>query len=165
MAPPASSSDSPFTKEQEIWIILEWGATKNITTVKRNFRTHFKGVLQPVLRRQDDLWFQQDGAPPHMPARAWLQEALQGRVISRLTPIPWPAKSPDLSPLGLLVLGGGHGGGQEELTCHPQPAEGCGGGLCREPGPGGGGEVCQEHQEESQGLQRSWRRQLRGQPR
>ena len=48
MAPPASRSDSPFTKEQEIWIILEWGATKNITTVKRNFRTHFKVQFKKV---------------------------------------------------------------------------------------------------------------------
>ena len=48
MAPPASRSDSPFTKEQEIWIILEWGATKNITTLKRNFRTHFEVQLKKV---------------------------------------------------------------------------------------------------------------------
>ena len=40
MAPPRSKS--PFNEEQQIWIILEWVATKNITTVKRNFRIKFK---------------------------------------------------------------------------------------------------------------------------
>ena len=46
-------------------------------------------------------------APPHkhMPARAWLQEAFQGRVISRLTTIAWPAKSPDMSCLDFWFWG------------------------------------------------------------
>ena len=32
-------------------------------------------------------------------------EAFQGRVISRLTPIPWPSKSPDLSCLDYWFWG------------------------------------------------------------
>ena len=34
--------NSPFNKEQEIWIILEFGSVCNITTVRRNFRKEFK---------------------------------------------------------------------------------------------------------------------------
>ena len=34
--------DSPFNKEQEIWIILEFGSVRNISTVRRNFRKEFK---------------------------------------------------------------------------------------------------------------------------
>ena len=35
----------------------------------------------------------------------WLQEAFQGRVISRLTTIAWPAKSPDMSCLDFWFWG------------------------------------------------------------
>ena len=35
-------SNSPFTEEQEIWIILEFGALRNVLQVQRNFRIHFK---------------------------------------------------------------------------------------------------------------------------
>jgi hypothetical protein len=34
--------NSPFNKEQEIWIILEFGSVRNISTVRRNFRKRFK---------------------------------------------------------------------------------------------------------------------------
>ena len=47
MAPPRSKS--PFNEEQQIWIILEWGATKSITSVKRNFRTKFKLPSRKIL--------------------------------------------------------------------------------------------------------------------
>ena len=47
MAPPRSNS--PFNEEQQIWIILEWGATKSITSVKRNFRTKFKLPSRKIL--------------------------------------------------------------------------------------------------------------------
>ena len=43
MAPP-----SPFTKEEEKWVILEFGAVRNITMVKRSFRRHFKKYSQNV---------------------------------------------------------------------------------------------------------------------
>ena len=31
----------PLSKEQEIWIVLEFGACRNITQVRRNFRKQF----------------------------------------------------------------------------------------------------------------------------
>lgn len=46
-------------------------------------------------------WFQQDGATPHTAVRVreWLTSKFGDRVISRFTDRPWPARSPDLSPL------------------------------------------------------------------
>ena len=38
---PIPKSNSPFSKEQEIWMILDLGVIHNITTVRRNFRTKF----------------------------------------------------------------------------------------------------------------------------
>ena len=34
--------DSPFTKDQESWIILDYGATRSCTQVRRNFRKEYK---------------------------------------------------------------------------------------------------------------------------
>lgn len=59
-------------------------------------------VMWPkVQAAADDYWFQQDGATVHttIRARVWLQDVFGNRVISRLTERPWPARSPDLSPL------------------------------------------------------------------
>ena len=32
----------PFSKEQEIWIVMEFGACRNITKVRRNFRKQYQ---------------------------------------------------------------------------------------------------------------------------
>ena len=64
-----------------------------------------KNVVWPKVRgvvARRGLWFQQDGATVHttVKARQWLNQKFGDRVISRLTDHhPWPAKSPDLSPL------------------------------------------------------------------
>ena len=68
----------------------------------------YKDMLQTVVwprvknvatRRQ--YWFQQDGATAHTTnlVLAFLQSKFGDRIISRRTETPWPAKSPDLSPL------------------------------------------------------------------
>ena len=67
-------------------VILHWFPS-NVSVNGERYLQMLQQVLEPLLTR-DDLWFQQDGAPPHMPARAWLQEVFQDRVISRLTTIP-----------------------------------------------------------------------------
>ena len=84
-------------------VILHWFPS-NVSVNGERYLQMLQQVLEPLLTR-DDLWFQQDGAPPHMPARAWLQEVFQDRVISRLTTIPWPARSPDLSCLDFWFWG------------------------------------------------------------
>lgn len=54
-----------------------------------------------------DIWFQQDGATAHTSskARAWLKSRFGNKVISHLTDFPWPARSPDLSPLDFFLWG------------------------------------------------------------
>lgn len=54
----------------------------------------------PLLAEQD-LHFQQDGAPPHYaaPVRRHLDMRYPERWIGRRGPVEWPARSPDLNPL------------------------------------------------------------------
>ena len=55
----------------------------------------------------EELWFQQDGAPPHYAAdvRRYLNDTFPGRWIGRRGPIEWPARSPDLNPLDFFLWG------------------------------------------------------------
>lgn len=54
-----------------------------------------------------DIWFQQDGAPPHFarPVREYLDVVFPGRWIGRRGPIEWPPRSPDLNPLDFFLWG------------------------------------------------------------
>ena len=58
------------------------------------------------LQIQDIIW-QQDGAPPHfgLQVRASLDQQFPGRWIGRAGPIPWPARSPDVTPLDFFFWG------------------------------------------------------------
>ena len=63
-----------------------------------------KNTVWPVFRSistRRGLWWMQDGAPPHCTreAKEFLLDKFRGKVISRGTPINWPAHSPDLNPL------------------------------------------------------------------
>lgn len=59
------------------------------------------------LNRLRDLWFQQDGAPPHNARRVteYLSEMFPNRVIANSGDVRWPARSPDLSPLDYFLWG------------------------------------------------------------
>ena len=63
------------------------------------------------LPNQSELLFMQDGAPPHwaQPVRDWLNTTLPqmwiGRGSSRDENIPWPPRSPDLTPMDFFVWG------------------------------------------------------------
>lgn len=54
----------------------------------------------------DQIWFQQDGASPHYAilVREWLDENIP-QWIGRRGVIPWPARSPDLSPMDFFFWG------------------------------------------------------------
>lgn len=56
---------------------------------------------------QFDMWWQQDGAPPHYArnVRERLDEEFPNRWIGRRGPVEWPPRSPDLSPLDFSVWG------------------------------------------------------------
>lgn len=53
------------------------------------------------------MWYQHDGAPAHYTrnVREYLQQIFQGRVIGRGATIPWPPRSPDLTPPDFFVWG------------------------------------------------------------
>ena len=68
------------------------------------YLTMLKEVLWPKIRnivQRQHLYFQQDGARVHttQEVRDWLDNKFHGRVISDKMDVPWPARSPDLSPL------------------------------------------------------------------
>lgn len=54
-----------------------------------------------------DQWFQQDGATAHtsLRAREWLTNQFGNKIISHHMEFPWPARSPDLSPLDYFLWG------------------------------------------------------------
>ena len=60
-----------------------------------------------VDEQDSELWFQQDGAPPHTSRMAmdWLNSRFQNQLISNKCEFSWPARSPDLSPVDFLSLG------------------------------------------------------------
>jgi hypothetical protein len=55
----------------------------------------------------NEIMFQQDGAPPHwsLIVRHFLTETMPGRWIGRGGPIPWPPRSPDITPLDFFLWG------------------------------------------------------------
>ena len=69
-----------------------------------------KEVVWPALRYKagrHKYWWMQDGAPPHCTnlSKQFLLEKFNHRVISRGTPVAWPAHSPDLNPLDFHFWG------------------------------------------------------------
>ena len=56
---------------------------------------------------QPTIIFQQDGAPPHwgLHVRQFLNQTFPDRWIGRDGPIPWPPRSPDITPLDFFLWG------------------------------------------------------------
>lgn len=54
-----------------------------------------------------NMWFQHDGAPPHfaLNVRDFLDLTYPNRWIGRGGPVPWPPRSPDLTPLDFYLWG------------------------------------------------------------
>lgn len=59
------------------------------------------------LNQLQDLWWQQDGAPPHnaVRVREFLNETFPNKWIGNRGVVEWPARSPDLSPLDYFLWG------------------------------------------------------------
>lgn len=59
------------------------------------------------LNQLQDLWWQQDGAPPHngVLVRECLNELFPNKWIGNRGAVEWPARSPDLSPLDYFLWG------------------------------------------------------------
>lgn len=84
----------------------------------QRYLTFLRNQLIPVLTNifpnannpnlpNDNIWFQQDGAPPHYAreVRQFLNNCFPGRWIGRRGFIEWPARSPDLTPLDFFLWG------------------------------------------------------------
>ena len=85
--------NSPFTKEQETWIVLEFGAIRNCLTVKRKFRSKFKVDPRNVpsivaFERLVERFFSTPGhVRPALPTgRSPLSEEIVQRVREHLSP-------------------------------------------------------------------------------
>lgn len=63
------------------------------------------GMLDNILVDRRAMFFQQDGAPPHftLDVREHLNDIYEDRWIGRGGPIPWPPRSPDLTPLDFYL--------------------------------------------------------------
>ena len=66
---------------------------------------HF--LIPRLVHYDDDIMFQQDGAPPHFASvfRDFLDKKFPGRWIGRRGPIKWPARLPDLTPADFFLWG------------------------------------------------------------
>ena len=64
-------------------------------------------VAPQLIDSQTTIIFQQDGAPPHwgLRVRQFLDETFSDLWIGRDGPIPWPPRSPDITPLDFLLWG------------------------------------------------------------
>lgn len=70
--------------------------------------TEFQAYLAEIpLALLRNLWFQQDGAPPHntLRVRGFLNNEFPQKWIGNRGVVEWPARSPDLSPLDFYLWG------------------------------------------------------------
>ncbi|CAK1587171.1 unnamed protein product [Parnassius mnemosyne] len=71
-------------------------------------REDLSGLLHDIpLATRQNMWYQHDGCPAHcrVTVRRWLDENYRHRWIGRGGPIPWPARSPDITPMDYYVWG------------------------------------------------------------
>ena len=73
------------------------------------YREMLSSFLFPKLEEINlgDVWFQQDGATAHTARESMqlLREHFPERLISLRGDLPWPARSPDLTPCDFFLLG------------------------------------------------------------
>nr|CAI5865013.1 unnamed protein product [Callosobruchus analis] len=64
-------------------------------------------IVNLLLGQIHDCWMQQDGAPSHnsRPVREYLSIKFPEKVISTYSETPWPARSPDITPLDFSYEG------------------------------------------------------------
>ena len=83
------------------------GTTSTVTGEK--YRVMIREFLIPEIERLGvhHAWFQQDGATSHTAREtmALLREHFPGRLISRFGDLPWPPRSPDLTPPDFFLWG------------------------------------------------------------
>ena len=77
------------------------------TVTQDSYLAMLEEYAYPQLAEVDGVIFQQDGAPPHwgLRVRESLDRQFPGKWIGRGGPIPWPARSPDVTPLDFFFWG------------------------------------------------------------
>ncbi|KAJ4432160.1 hypothetical protein ANN_20776 [Periplaneta americana] len=77
-----------------------------------NYFVFLRDVLPELLENiplniRERIWFQHDGAPAHFNHRVrnHLNATFPDRWIGRGGPVPWPPRSPDLTPLDFFLWG------------------------------------------------------------
>lgn len=82
---------------------------ENLTGVRylRFLENELPRLLQNVPHNRAEIWFQQDGAPPHNSNIVinYLNNTFPRRWIGTSGPVRWPARSPDLTPLDFFLWG------------------------------------------------------------
>lgn len=121
-AQPNAFTDKPLSREKvTVWCAVtnkriigpyffEDAAGSPLTVNSERYLAMLKKYYIPALRRhreQDQIIFQQDGAPPHAANIVvnWLEEMFNDRVISRRCDNFWPPYSPDLNPCDFYLWG------------------------------------------------------------
>jgi len=82
-----------------------------VTVTGARYSAMLESFFLPELHRRhvdvSKAWFQQDGATPHTTRGVlqYLQGVFPNRVLSKGTAVPWPPRSPDLSPADFYLWG------------------------------------------------------------
>ena len=104
-------------------VYVKWfdvGERENTEVYIRDVLEGFMWPIIQTLPNKSRLWFQQDGARCHTSnlSLEWIREKFGTRVISGNTAIPWPARSPDKSPLDYFLWGN-----SEAELCRVKPCD------------------------------------------
>ena len=98
----------------------------DVTVKGSDYQNMLENWLFPKLPTDERFIFQQDGAPPHwaLKTREFLNDRLPHRWIGRsstkdLSLLPWPPRSPDLTPLDFFLWGFI----KDEVYVIPQPKD------------------------------------------
>lgn len=81
--------------------------TVNGVSYRRMLNDYFLPSRREHPAYSSHTWFQQDGATPHTSREtmALLREFFPRKLISRFGDIPWPPRSPDLTPVDFFLWG------------------------------------------------------------
>lgn len=79
----------------------------NGVSYRRMLNDYFLPLLREHPAYSSHTWFQQDGATPHTAREtmALLRDFFPEKLISRFGDIPWPPRSPDLTPMDFFLWG------------------------------------------------------------
>ncbi|KAK2578444.1 hypothetical protein KPH14_001061 [Odynerus spinipes] len=98
----------PIQETQVRMRIKEAGFYGRIARKRPLIKDDFSNYLEDIpLQQRIEMWFQLDGCPAHYSraARSWLNINYPQRWIGRGGIVPWPPRSPDMTPMDFFVWG------------------------------------------------------------